>query len=125
MKRTISLFLVFLLNCAEGVALGGETADAGVVRVAIEDASAEAKVLGVETYYGLIVAAQKIKNVEKPKNVKVEEIKNNETLVLRNGRHIEVRDVEFLYVRASVALAALKGVQGKHPNTDEGASGTH
>ncbi|HAZ12538.1 MAG: hypothetical protein A2X86_19970 [Bdellovibrionales bacterium GWA2_49_15] len=124
MWKPIHLLIVLLINCGGAVALAGADSNSAVVKVAIEDASAEAKVLGVETYYGLIVAAQKIKNVEKPKNVKAEEIKNSEILVLKNGRRIEVRDVEFLYVR-EVALTALKAEQGKHPNTDEGASGTH
>ena len=96
-----------------------------VVRVALEDASPGARVLGVETYYGLIVSAQKIKNVERPKNVKAEEIQNTGTLILKNGRVLEVRDVEFLYVRDQVVLANLQSESGKHPNTDEGASGTH
>ncbi len=118
------ILIILLVSCTSRIALADNASQSAVFKVAIEDASPESKVLGVETCYGLIVAAQKIKNVEKPKNVKVEEILNAETLLLNNGRHINVRDVEFLYIRAEVPVAPMSE-QGKHPNTDEGASGTH
>ena len=117
------LFLLFF--CAGKLGWADESSPSTVFRVAIEDVAPQAKVLGVETCYGLVVAAQKIQNVIKPKNVKAEEIINADILLLKNGRRIDVRDVDYLYVKSEAVVTAMTGQQGKHPNTDEGASGSH
>ena len=91
-------------------------------RVHLQDGSPSSTVVGMETDGGVIVG---VGSVDKRKTgirgtVRVQDLQDKNNVVLRNGRRLETRDIDFVYVQETLKRHS---ELGKHPNIDDNTSG--
>jgi len=119
--------LQFGLLCAALFGMRNSFAASKLKRMQVAEVESSDRVIGVETYYGLIVAARRIdqeKSKISQKNPPAGELLKHELLVFKNGLVLERNQLEFLYVEEGERTVHLESSEGKHPYTDDGTGGS-
>ena len=80
------------------------------------------EVVGLQTYYGRIVSAMRIKDSVQRNFANLpsaKEVKNKEEIELTNGSKIRAEELQYLYVRRLAERNVTAAPEGREPSTDE------